>query len=74
MQRNSPERKAMLAARRSEQLDRDGGDKRVPVVSAPSRSKRGQLNSSIIKLGGKRYHATKGKRPPTAYEKLIGIS
>ena len=73
-QRNSAERTEMLTKRRAEQLARTGGDKFVPVYSKPRRSKKGAPNRHIIKLGGERYHATRGARPLTAYEKLQASS
>jgi hypothetical protein len=68
-QRNTPARKTMLAKRRANQLSRDSGFTEV-FSKRKGFGTRGNIDRSLIKLDGERYHSTKGKRPLTAYEKL----
>ena len=75
MQRNSPERKKMLAARRAQQLARTGGGKFTPVYRTGIKWRRnltrGPTNHIIPEIEGFRLHATKGWRRITEYERTI---
>jgi len=74
MQRNSPERKKMLAARRAQQLARTGGGKFTPVPRTGIKWRRNltRVDSHLIReIEGFRFHATKGWRRITEYERTI---
>ena len=74
MQRNSPERAAMLERRRKIQLARIGGGKFTPVPRTGIKWRRNltRVDSHLIReIEGFRFHATKGWRRITEYERTI---